>query len=261
VRKALGDRASAYFPQALALQRDQGAGGKSPSSSSGGGGGGIVGGVPLLAAFILALLPGLFVGQSLTYVRAMAGRKCRYFGAALLPRAWAEQLAFGLLVVGWAGVAFWTPAAFVGGTLGANVVYFLCIAPDHDTYEAAVLDHDEPNEISEAAASAAAVVVATEEKVPVVPARGVAEVVAVASADDGAGRAGKAVGGLRAGGQKAAAKGAPPSGGGGAKRDWGALQARRSANFATEAPWVCCAFGGINYQVEHHLFPGVSHVW
>jgi hypothetical protein len=258
VRKALGDRASAYFPQALALQRDQGAGGKSPSSSSGGGGGGIVGGVPLLAAFILALLPGLFVGQSLTYVRAMAGRKCRYFGAALLPRAWAEQLPFGLLVAGWAGVAFWTPAAFAGGTLGANVVYFLCIAPDHDTYEAAVLDHDEPNEISAAASAAAVVVAAAEEKVPV---RGVAEVVAVASADDGADRAGKAVGSPREGPQKAAAKGAAPSGGGGAKRDWGALQARRSANFATEAPWVCCAFGGINYQVEHHLFPGVSHVW
>ena len=43
-------------------------------------------------------------------------------------------------------------------------------------------------------------------------------------------------------------------------QDWGELQVRHSGNFATGSPWVCALFGGINYQIEHHLFPTVCHM-
>jgi len=42
--------------------------------------------------------------------------------------------------------------------------------------------------------------------------------------------------------------------------DWGEIQVRHSGNFATQNPWICNLFGGINYQIEHHLFPTLSHV-
>jgi fatty acid desaturase len=43
--------------------------------------------------------------------------------------------------------------------------------------------------------------------------------------------------------------------------DWGIVQVKNSGNFANGG-WdvVCRLFGGINYQIEHHLFPSVSHV-
>jgi linoleoyl-CoA desaturase len=43
-------------------------------------------------------------------------------------------------------------------------------------------------------------------------------------------------------------------------KDWGEEQVRNSANFATTNPLVGAAFGGINFQIEHHLFPTLSHV-
>merc|ERR1712080_366191 len=39
--------------------------------------------------------------------------------------------------------------------------------------------------------------------------------------------------------------------------DWGRIQVRHSANWAGPA-WAF-VFGGINYQIEHHLFPRVHH--
>ena len=42
--------------------------------------------------------------------------------------------------------------------------------------------------------------------------------------------------------------------------DWGEEQVRNSANFATRNPLVCGLYGGINFQIEHHLFPTLSHV-
>ena len=42
--------------------------------------------------------------------------------------------------------------------------------------------------------------------------------------------------------------------------DWGEEQVRNSANFATSNPLVCGLYGGINFQIEHHLFPTLSHV-
>ena len=43
-------------------------------------------------------------------------------------------------------------------------------------------------------------------------------------------------------------------------KDWGEEQVRNSGNFATANPLVCALYGGINYQIEHHLFPTLSHV-
>lgn len=42
--------------------------------------------------------------------------------------------------------------------------------------------------------------------------------------------------------------------------DWGEEQVRNSANFATANPLVSALYGGINFQIEHHLFPTVCHV-
>ena len=42
--------------------------------------------------------------------------------------------------------------------------------------------------------------------------------------------------------------------------DWGETQVRHSGNFSTKNPYVYNAFGGINYQIEHHLFPTICHV-
>ena len=39
--------------------------------------------------------------------------------------------------------------------------------------------------------------------------------------------------------------------------DWGEIQVRATANWA--GPIWCFFFGGINYQIEHHLFPTVYH--
>jgi fatty acid desaturase len=42
--------------------------------------------------------------------------------------------------------------------------------------------------------------------------------------------------------------------------DWGEMQVRHSGNFAIKNHWVCDMWGGINYQIEHHLFPTICHV-
>jgi fatty acid desaturase len=44
-------------------------------------------------------------------------------------------------------------------------------------------------------------------------------------------------------------------------KDWGEMQVRNSGNFSCYA-WCNMfheLFGGINYQIEHHLFPSISH--
>merc|ERR1711920_73947 len=40
-----------------------------------------------------------------------------------------------------------------------------------------------------------------------------------------------------------------------AKEDWGEVQVRGTANWG--GPLWCFFFGGINYQIEHHLFPTI----
>lgn len=40
---------------------------------------------------------------------------------------------------------------------------------------------------------------------------------------------------------------------------WARHQVLTTTNFATRNPFVCFYLGGLNFQIEHHLFPRVSH--
>lgn len=42
--------------------------------------------------------------------------------------------------------------------------------------------------------------------------------------------------------------------------EWALHQIRTTANFATNSKWVSWFMGGLNFQVEHHLFPRISHI-
>lgn len=43
-------------------------------------------------------------------------------------------------------------------------------------------------------------------------------------------------------------------------KDWGEVQVRNSGNFCNENKLITYLFGGINYQIEHHLFPSLCHI-
>lgn len=42
--------------------------------------------------------------------------------------------------------------------------------------------------------------------------------------------------------------------------EWAVHQMKTTANFATKSKLITWFVGGLNYQIEHHLFPKVSHV-
>jgi linoleoyl-CoA desaturase len=42
--------------------------------------------------------------------------------------------------------------------------------------------------------------------------------------------------------------------------EWTVHQLKTTANFATDNKIICWYVGGLNFQVEHHLFPKISHV-
>ncbi len=42
--------------------------------------------------------------------------------------------------------------------------------------------------------------------------------------------------------------------------EWAIHQIKTTANFATNNKLVCWLVGGLNFQIEHHLFPKVSHI-
>lgn len=44
------------------------------------------------------------------------------------------------------------------------------------------------------------------------------------------------------------------------KCEWAEHQVRSTANFSIENPVMNWFVGGLNYQVEHHLFPNISHI-
>jgi linoleoyl-CoA desaturase len=44
------------------------------------------------------------------------------------------------------------------------------------------------------------------------------------------------------------------------EKEWAVHQIGTTANFATKSRIVSWFLGGLNFQVEHHLFPGISHV-
>lgn len=43
-------------------------------------------------------------------------------------------------------------------------------------------------------------------------------------------------------------------------KDWGEIQVRHSGNFSNQNRWLSSLFGGINHQIEHHLFPTLCHI-
>lgn len=42
--------------------------------------------------------------------------------------------------------------------------------------------------------------------------------------------------------------------------EWAIHQLKTTANFATKNKLVCWLLGGLNFQIEHHLFPKISHI-
>lgn len=43
-------------------------------------------------------------------------------------------------------------------------------------------------------------------------------------------------------------------------KEWAIHQIDSTANFATSNKWLYWLLGGLNFQIEHHLFPRVSHI-
>jgi linoleoyl-CoA desaturase len=44
------------------------------------------------------------------------------------------------------------------------------------------------------------------------------------------------------------------------ENEWAIHQIQTTANFATKNKLISWLVGGLNFQIEHHLFPKVSHV-
>ncbi len=44
------------------------------------------------------------------------------------------------------------------------------------------------------------------------------------------------------------------------KDNWAIHQLRTTTNFANNSRWFTWLVGGLNFQIEHHLFPGICHV-
>src|SRR5690606_27088069 len=44
------------------------------------------------------------------------------------------------------------------------------------------------------------------------------------------------------------------------EEEWMIHQLQSTANFSTKNPILTWLLGGLNFQVEHHLFPKVSHI-
>lgn len=42
--------------------------------------------------------------------------------------------------------------------------------------------------------------------------------------------------------------------------EWAVHQIQTTANFATKNKIICWLLGGLNFQIEHHLFPRISHI-
>lgn len=42
--------------------------------------------------------------------------------------------------------------------------------------------------------------------------------------------------------------------------EWAVHQLKTTANFAPDSKWISWYVGGLNFQIEHHLFPKISHV-
>jgi linoleoyl-CoA desaturase len=52
----------------------------------------------------------------------------------------------------------------------------------------------------------------------------------------------------------------PQEGSGKLEDEWAIHQLKTTANFAPKNKLISWLVGGLNYQIEHHLFPKISHV-
>ena len=52
----------------------------------------------------------------------------------------------------------------------------------------------------------------------------------------------------------------PTTGGAVVEKEWAAHQTEATVNFAPHSRLVTWYVGGLNYQIEHHLFPGICHM-
>ena len=44
------------------------------------------------------------------------------------------------------------------------------------------------------------------------------------------------------------------------KQEWAAHQIASTSNFGTSSKCLYWLLGGLNFQIEHHLFPRISHI-
>lgn len=44
------------------------------------------------------------------------------------------------------------------------------------------------------------------------------------------------------------------------ENEWAVHQVRTTANFSPGSKWITYLAGGLNFQIEHHLFPRISHI-
>ena len=44
------------------------------------------------------------------------------------------------------------------------------------------------------------------------------------------------------------------------ENEWAIHQINTTTNFATKQRWHNWFWGGLNFQIEHHLFPRISHI-
>jgi len=51
-----------------------------------------------------------------------------------------------------------------------------------------------------------------------------------------------------------------PTDAGTMENSWAVHQLKTTVNFSTKNPWISYYVGGLNFQVEHHLFPRICHV-
>jgi linoleoyl-CoA desaturase len=52
----------------------------------------------------------------------------------------------------------------------------------------------------------------------------------------------------------------PTADGGKSKQEWAVHQLASTSNFATSSGFLHWFLGGLNFQIEHHLFPRISHI-
>lgn len=174
----------------------------------------------IIAPVFFTVIPGQSLGQSISYYRG-----------ATQGHVWRVPLRPVALNMRWYEIAtyaivflsnIWGANIFASFVylMGINTAYHFAIVPDHDTFESAVT-----NQAPSATAS---------------------DSVSINGSTNG-----------HTNGTHADVNGAAAEHEG---VDWGEIQVRHSGNFSMSSSMVTQMWGGINYQIEHHLFPSMSHM-